>query len=480
MENGGGRGEPLLASAMDADCEKGGGHDRSVVSVDDADADYRSMLRARDEFFLRFDGGTWKQLNYDLDASNAPPSDDNSVNEGRRSRGRQFSNDDPRARTSSLCHFVIPITSCSSLRAPIYAPNQPFPPVALVPSPLTNLSHLRHPLPPVAVGVAEELAAACSRRRHRRLRPPPSPLRRSPPSAAAVDVIAAVVGTCHHCRLPIAGKNHRFTKHSDELRARSAWTTTARANFKHLMYNVRKNAERACASTDKNRWKELGPMWMRKEYWTELCNIWGAEKWNENLSKAKQNRAAHPEANVHTSSSVSFATHKARLEVQFKRPPQFRELFDETNKKKGADDYISEKAREVAESYSRGKDERYGDDSQRPELDLDIWVAASGAPKKGHVYGFGHSLGTTTVISSCSSLVSHATSPFTTPAAPGGSSSAVSTITPNMFRAIVNETVSQIISTIVSQTVSQMLTELGIPGNRAPPAQKPSISILFD
>ncbi|MQM23079.1 hypothetical protein Taro_056140, partial [Colocasia esculenta] len=224
-------------------------------------------------------------------------------------------------------------------------------------------------------------------------------------------------------------RNHRFTEHSDELRARSAWTTTARANFKHLMYNVRKNAERACASTDKNQWKEHGPVWMKGV-------LDGAE-------------------------------------VQFKQPPQFQKLFDETHKKKGTNDYISEKAQEVAESYSRGMDERYGDDSQRPELDPDIWVAASGAPKKGHVYGFGHSLGTTRVISSCSSSVSHATSPFTTPAAPGGSSSAAPTITPDMFKAIVNETVSQNISTIVSQTVSQMLTELGIPGNRAPPAQQP-------
>ncbi|MQL71388.1 hypothetical protein Taro_003712 [Colocasia esculenta] len=265
-------------------------------------------------------------------------------------------------------------------------------------------------------------------------------------------------------------RNHRFTEHSDELRARSAWTTTERANFKHLMYNVRKNAERACASTDKNQWKEHGPVWMRKEYWTELCEIWGEGKWNENTSKAKQNRAAHPEANVHMSGSISFATHKVRLEVQLKQPPQFQELFDETHKKKETNDYISEKAREIAESYSRGMDERYGDDSQHPELDPDIWVAAYGAPKKGHVYGFGHSLGTTRVISSYSSSVSYATSPFTTPAAPGGSSSAALTMTPDMFRTIVNETVSQNISTIVSQTVSQMLAELGILGNRAPPA----------
>ncbi|MQM10273.1 hypothetical protein Taro_043161 [Colocasia esculenta] len=80
--------------------------------------------------------------------------------------------------------------------------------------------------------------------------------------------------------------------------------------------------------------------------------------------------------------------------------------------------------RDAIKSYSRGMEERYRDDSQRPELDPDIWVAAFGAPKKGRAYGFGHSLGTTRVISSCLSSVPHATSPFTTPVAPGGSSSA--------------------------------------------------------
>ncbi|MQL79129.1 hypothetical protein Taro_011567 [Colocasia esculenta] len=198
--------------------------------------------------------------------------------------------------------------------------------------------------------------------------------------------------------------------------------------------------ERACASTDKNQWKKHGPVWMRKEYWIELsCN----------------------------DPLIS--------EVQFKRPPQFQELFDETHKKKGMNDYISKKAQEVAESYSRGMDERYGDDNQCPDLDPDIWVAASRAPKKGHVYGFGHSLGTARVISSCSSSVSHVTSPFTTPAAPGGSSSAAPTMTPDLFKEIINETVSHNISTIVSQTVSQTLAQSGILRDRAPPAHQPPV-----
>ncbi|MQM20745.1 hypothetical protein Taro_053773 [Colocasia esculenta] len=75
--------------------------------------------------------------------------------------------------------------------------------------------------------------------------------------------------------------NHGFTERSDESRARSAWTTTARVNFKHLLYNVQRNAERVCASTYTNQWKEHRPVWMRKECWVELCGIWRGEKWLE-------------------------------------------------------------------------------------------------------------------------------------------------------------------------------------------------------
>ncbi|MQL79155.1 hypothetical protein Taro_011598 [Colocasia esculenta] len=175
------------------------------------------------------------------------------------------------------------------------------------------------------------------------------------------------------------------------------------------------NAERVCASIDTNQWKEHKPVWMRKEYWVELCGIWREVKWVGNSPHAKINRAAHPEANVYTGGSISFAMHKVQMD-----------------------------------SYSRGMEERYRDDSQHPELDPDIWIAASGAHKKGYVYGFGHSLGTARVISSCSSSVSHETSPSTTPTVPGSSSSAAPTTTPAQFREIVTDTVSQNISHIVS------------------------------
>ncbi|MQL84644.1 hypothetical protein Taro_017150 [Colocasia esculenta] len=135
----------------------------------------------------------------------------------------------------------------------------------------------------------------------------------------------------------------------------------------------------------------------------------------------KVNRAANPEANMHTSGSVSFATHQSRLEKELKRPPTFQEVFDKTHKKKGTDQCISDRAREVAESYNQHMTEKYAGEEKQPQLDPEVWVAASGAPKKGHVYGFRHSMDTSRVLSGASSLASQ-TSAFSTPASAPGTS----------------------------------------------------------
>ncbi|MQL68108.1 hypothetical protein Taro_000441 [Colocasia esculenta] len=129
------------------------------------------------------------------------------------------------------------------------------------------------------------------------------------------------------------------------------------------------------------------------------------------INIVKLNRAANPEANMHTSGSVSFATHQSRLEV-----------FDKTHKKKGTDQYISDRAREVAESYSQQMTEKYAGEEEQPQLDPEVWVAAFGAPKKGHVYGFGHNMDKSRVFSGTSSSASH-TSAFTTAGTPGASPS---------------------------------------------------------
>ncbi|MQM22913.1 hypothetical protein Taro_055972 [Colocasia esculenta] len=172
-------------------------------------------------------------------------------------------------------------------------------------------------------------------------------------------------------------------------------------------------------------WRERAPTWMRRDYWKGLCNIWAAERWQETSTKIKVNRATNPEANKHTSGSVSFATHPSRLEMELKRPPTFQEVFDKTHKKKRTDQYISDGAREVAQLYSQQMIEKYVGEEEQPQLDLEVWVAVSDAPKKGHVYGFGHSMDMSSVLSGASSSGSHATSAFTKLGAPSTSPSEV-------------------------------------------------------
>ncbi|MQL99077.1 hypothetical protein Taro_031794 [Colocasia esculenta] len=167
---------------------------------------------------------------------------------------------------------------------------------------------------------------------------------------------------------------------------------TAQSNFKHLLYNARKNAQKVSESADPTFWRERAPTWMRRDYWESLCNIWAAERWQQTFTTMKVNQAANLETNMHTSDSVSFATHQSRLENELKRPPTFEE-----------------------ESFSQQMTEKYAGEEQQPQLDLEVWVVASGAPKKGHVYGFGHSMDTSRVFSSASSSTSH-TSAFSTQA----------------------------------------------------------------
>ncbi|MQL76521.1 hypothetical protein Taro_008930 [Colocasia esculenta] len=215
--------------------------------------------------------------------------------------------------------------------------------------------------------------------------------------------------------------NHRFTRRSDEARSRLVWTMTARSNFKYLMYNWRKNVEKVSQSADPTLWRERAPSWMRRDYWETLCNKWAAERWQQTSIIMKVNRAANLEANMHTGGSVSFATHQSRLEKELKRLPTFQEVFDRTHKKKGTDQYISDRAREVAESYSQQMTEKYAGEEEQPQLDPEVWVAASGAPKKGHVYGFGHSMDTSRVLSGASSSASQ-TSAFSTGVGASGTS----------------------------------------------------------
>ncbi|MQL76078.1 hypothetical protein Taro_008460 [Colocasia esculenta] len=51
--------------------------------------------------------------------------------------------------------------------------------------------------------------------------------------------------------------------------------------------------------------------------------------------------------------------------------PTFRELFDQTHKRKGTDDY---------ETYDETMTDHYVEGTPQPDLDLEAWVDAAGAP----------------------------------------------------------------------------------------------------
>ncbi|MQM08480.1 hypothetical protein Taro_041337, partial [Colocasia esculenta] len=63
--------------------------------------------------------------------------------------------------------------------------------------------------------------------------------------------------------------------------------------------------------------------------------------------------------NVHTSGSVSYAIHSQKLHHKLEHAPTFHELFDQTHKRKGTNDYVNESARTIAETYDKTMADRY-------------------------------------------------------------------------------------------------------------------------
>ncbi|MQM14942.1 hypothetical protein Taro_047877 [Colocasia esculenta] len=218
--------------------------------------------------------------------------------------------------------------------------------------------------------------------------------------------------------------NHRFTRRSDEARSRLVWTMTARSNFKHLLYNARKNAEKVSQSADPTLWRERAPSWMKRDYWETLCNIWAAERWQQTSTIMKVNRAANPEANMHTGGSVTFATHQSRLE-----------------------------------SYSQQMIEKYAGEDEQPQLDPEVWVAAFGAPKKGHVYGFGHSMDMSRVLSGASSSASQTSAFNTGVGAPGTSPSDMMGFIANTISGL-ESPLAQTMDTRLAQTMDTRLVQM--------------------
>ncbi|MQL91101.1 hypothetical protein Taro_023707 [Colocasia esculenta] len=65
---------------------------------------------------------------------------------------------------------------------------------------------------------------------------------------------------------------------------------------------------------------------------------------------------------------------------ELERAPNFHQLFDQTHKQKGTDDYVSESACLIAETYDRTMADRYVECTPQPDLDPEVWVDAAGGP----------------------------------------------------------------------------------------------------
>ncbi|MQL73996.1 hypothetical protein Taro_006350 [Colocasia esculenta] len=200
-------------------------------------------------------------------------------------------------------------------------------------------------------------------------------------------------------------RRYAFMRPEDLPRARAVWKSTTQTNLRKSMYEARDKAMKTTDSRDPMAWLDYGPVWLRRDYWESLCHRWAIGPWQERSQVAKRNRSTHPEKNVHTSGSVSYAAHSQKLRHELERVHTFCELFDRTHKRKGTNDHVSESARTITETYDRTMADRYVEGTPKPDLDLEAWVDAAGGLRKGRVYGFGDSLDTTPVLSSYASSV---------------------------------------------------------------------------
>ncbi|MQM08183.1 hypothetical protein Taro_041036 [Colocasia esculenta] len=164
-------------------------------------------------------------------------------------------------------------------------------------------------------------------------------------------------------------RRYAFTRSEDFPHARVVWESTTQTNLRKSMWEARDKAMKTTGNRDPMAWLDYGPVWLRRDYWESLCERWATGPWQERSQAAKRNRSTHSEKNVHTS-GVSYATHSQKLHHELERAPTFRELFDRTHKRKGmTDDYVSESARTIAETYDRTMADRYAEGTPQPDLD---------------------------------------------------------------------------------------------------------------
>ncbi|MQL74579.1 hypothetical protein Taro_006941, partial [Colocasia esculenta] len=211
-------------------------------------------------------------------------------------------------------------------------------------------------------------------------------------------------------------RRYAFTRPEDLPRARAVWESTAQTNLRKSMWEARDKAMKTTSNRDPMAWLDYGP---------------------------------HHE---------------------LERAPTFRELFYQTHKQKGTNDYVSESACTIAKTYDRTMADRYVEGTPQPDLDPEAWVGAARGPRKGRVYGFGDSLDTTPVLSSYASSIA--------PPAYASSSAAPPVSGVEEMRTLIREEPREELRTHFGDIVLQLISAMqGVCPSQ--PAPQVSITINF-
>ncbi|MQM06616.1 hypothetical protein Taro_039445 [Colocasia esculenta] len=209
--------------------------------------------------------------------------------------------------------------------------------------------------------------------------------------------------------------SYRFATERAVADARIAWDKIAANRFTDYLNKHKASAKKTTGNFDDPlMWKGHGPPSIRRDYWDTMCDQWATEHFQHRPKIAAENRTKMPEATLHTSGSISFGRQKRKIKKEKGGPVSYKELFEHTHRRKNTGNFVSQKAKEVMETYVDQMVDKHGDDStQHPEFDPTAWLAATGQPKKGQVFGFGSGLDAGGIINS--SQDSHGSNTAVTP-----------------------------------------------------------------
>ncbi|XP_058741404.1 uncharacterized protein LOC131613779 [Vicia villosa] len=179
---------------------------------------------------------------------------------------------------------------------------------------------------------------------------------------------------------------YKFTSDYDRNMARTVWERTCLDRYPDHLKNARKIALREVNSTNLVDTKGHGPKGMKAEVWDGLVDIWLKPEWKKKSDANRCNKAALPDAVLHTGGSINLGEHKKRMEEELKHTVSFRDVYARVHKKKDGE-YVSQRSKLFVESYDMAILEKYGEDSStHPMIDPKVWVKVSGQKKTRHTF----------------------------------------------------------------------------------------------